>query len=88
MLHGLRWRRRGDRLGDRRRGLRGRGSRDPLLGRRRGVFERFERREDRVHAYGLEAGGSGGAEPLSAAAPTLVEIEPRISESAWMFFIR
>ena len=29
----------------------------------------------------------GGVEPLSAALLTLLEIAPRMSESAWMFFI-
>lgn len=39
--------------------------------------------------YGAFGGGASGAGalPLSVAVPTLVEIEPRISESAWMFFI-
>lgn len=35
----------------------------------------------------LAGGAEGGAIPLSLAA-TLLEIAPRISESAWMFFIR
>ena len=33
-------------------------------------------------AGGASGGGEAGAEPLSAAAPTLLEMEPRMSESA------
>lgn len=35
----------------------------------------------------LFAGAGRGALPFSVAALTLLEMEPRISESAWMFFI-
>ena len=75
----------------RRRGPGGRGRRlrglfRPLLRRRTLLLQCVQRRQDNVHAYCFAVGVTDG-EPLSAADATLLEIAPRMSASAWMFFI-
>ena len=52
------------------------------------IVQRLKRCENCIHRYVLGGGGGArGDDVLSAAEATLPEIEPLMSESAWMFFI-